>query len=235
MKASQIAKMIDHSILHPTFTDEDLKKECLVAKKYKVATVCVKPYHTSMAKEILKGSDVEICAVIGFPHGNNATSIKIEETIQVIRDGASEVDMVVNIGKVLQLDWHYIEKEIAAINAICISNNAILKVIFENDFLPNDEHKIKLCGICSKIGVAFVKTSTGYGFVKNVDGSYAYQGATDYDLQLMRLHAAPGVQIKAAGGVRTLDDILRVHKLGVTRVGATATIAIMEEAQRLFE
>jgi len=235
MKINDIAKMIDHSILHPTFTDEDLMKECKIALQYNVATVCVKPYHVVKAKEILKGSDVMVCAVIGFPHGNSTVIMKIEETIQVINDGATEVDMVVNIGKVLQNDWTYIEEEIQQINQSCVSNNAILKVIFENDFLPSDELKIKLCEICSRVKVAFIKTSTGYGFVKNTEGTYSYNGATDNDLILMRKHAAPDVEIKAAGGIRTLDDIIRVKELGVTRVGATATIAILEEAKNRFQ
>lgn len=234
MKASDIAKMIDHSILHPAFTDEDLKSECSVAKKYKVATVCVKPYHTALAKEILAESDVGICAVIGFPHGNNTIAIKMEETKQVICDGATEVDMVVNIGKVLQNDWSYIEHEIDSINKLCKSENAILKVIFENDFIPDNQTKIKLCEICSKVKVAFVKTSTGYGFVKNEKGSYFYKGATEHDLKLMRKYSSSNVEIKAAGGVRTLNDVIKVRELGVTRVGATATIAIVEEAKKQF-
>lgn len=230
MNVNDIAKMIDHSILHPSFTDEDLLKECLIAKKYNVATVCVKPYHTARAKEIMKGSDVGICAVIGFPHGNSSTDIKTAETRQVIADGATEVDMVVNIGKVLQGDWHYVEQEIIQVNQTCVAEGAILKVIFENDFLPDDDTKIKLCEICSKVKVAFVKTSTGYGFVKTIGGNYTYKGATEHDLELMREHSTSEVQIKAAGGIRTLDDILMVRSLGVSRVGATATVTIMEEA-----
>jgi deoxyribose-phosphate aldolase len=226
----EIAKMIDHSILHPAYSDNDLRRECEIARKYNVATVCVKPFHTSLAAKLMQGSGVRICAVIGFPHGNNTLSIKLSETLQVINDGATEVDMVVNIGKVIQEDWEYIENEINEINQFCILKGAILKVIFENDFLPSDELKIKLCEICSHSGVAFVKTSTGYGFKKNNQGTYYYDGATDHDLRLMREHCSQDIQIKAAGGVRTLADILRVRKLGVTRVGATATEAILKEA-----
>jgi deoxyribose-phosphate aldolase len=233
-KVSDIAKMIDHSILHPTFTDEDLKKNCETAKKYHVATVCVKPYHTRMAAEILKDSDVAVCAVIGFPHGNSTTEVKIAETLQVIKDGATEVDMVANIGKVLQGDWSYVDNEIKTINDTCLKNKAILKVIFETDFLSRDEDKIKLCEICSNHKVAFVKTSTGYGFVKNDDGKFSYVGATEHDLKLMRKHSAPEVQIKASGGIRNLDQILKVRELGVTRVGATATVAIIEEARKRY-
>jgi deoxyribose-phosphate aldolase len=231
---SGIAKMIDHSILHPTFTDDDLKNNCEIAKKYHVATVCVKPYHTRMATDILKGSDVAVCAVIGFPHGNSTIAIKAAEALQVIQDGATEVDMVFNIGKALQADWDYIDNELKAIHNICLKNNALLKAIFETDFVSRDKDKIILCELCSKHKIDFVKTSTGYGFVKDSDGKYSYIGATEHDVKLMRKHCAPNVQIKAAGGIRTLDQILRMRELGVTRVGATATVTILEETKKRF-
>ncbi|MBB3058887.1 deoxyribose-phosphate aldolase [Mucilaginibacter gotjawali] len=233
-KVTELAKMIDHSLLHPTMTDEDLYQGCLLAKKYNVATVCIKPYAIKEALEWLRGSDVLVCAVIGFPQGNSTTAVKVFETEQACIDGAQEIDMVVNIGKVLGEDWAYVEEEIAAIVAVTKKHKAALKVIFENDFLPDDQFKIKLCEICSKLKVEFVKTSTGYGFVKGGDGKYSYEGATEHDLVLMRIHAAPEVQIKAAGGVRTLDDLLKVKALGVTRVGATATAAMLEEAKKRF-
>lgn len=229
-----IAKMIDHSILHPTFTDKDLIENCEIAKKYHVATVCVKPCHVSMATAILEGSDVAVCAVVGFPHGNSAIEIKKAETLQVIRDGAAEVDMVVNIGKVLQNDWSYLDEELKTINDACVQHGAILKVIFETDFVTRAEDKIKLCELCNKHKVAFVKTSTGYGFVKDNDGNYHYTGATESDLKLMRKHCRAEIQVKAAGGIRTLDQILKVREIGVTRVGATATVTIMEEAMKRF-
>jgi deoxyribose-phosphate aldolase len=232
---TDIAKMIDHSILHPTFTDDDLKSNCEVAKKYHVATVCVKPYHTRMAADLLKGSDVTVCAVIGFPHGNSTIEIKAAETLQVIKDGATEVDMVVNIGKVLQADWDYIDNELKTIHDICLKNKSLLKVIFETDYLSHDEDKIKLCELSSRHKIDFVKTSTGYGFVKDSDGKYSYTGATEHDIILMRKHCTPSVQIKAAGGIRTLDQILKMRELGVTRVGATATVTIMEEAKKRFK
>ena len=228
----ELAKMIDHSLLHPTMTDDILKQECEVAKKYDVASVCIKPYAVKNAVEWLKESNVVVGTVIGFPHGNSTIDIKVKETEQAIADGAKEIDMVVNIGKVLGEDWDYIEKEISAINGATVSLGAILKVIFENDYLTEDKFKIKLCEICSETKVAFVKTSTGYGFIKGSDGKYSYQGATEHDLKLMRRYSDPEVQVKAAGGVRTLDDLLKVKELGVTRVGATATIAILEEAKK---
>ncbi len=233
MKVTELAKMIDHSLLHPTMTDEQLKTGCDIAKQYNVASVCIKPYAVKQAAEWLAGSDVLVGTVIGFPHGNSAAEIKVAETKQACHDGAVEIDMVVNIGKVLGGQWDYVEEEINAVMQAAHEGGAILKVIFENDYLQ-DEHIIKLCEICSHIGVDFVKTSTGYGFVKGDDGKYSYQGATHHDLKLMRQHSAPNVQVKAAGGVRTLDDLLAVQELGVTRVGATATVAMIEEAKKRF-
>jgi deoxyribose-phosphate aldolase len=229
----ELAKMIDHSLLHPTMTDAQIADGCQLARRYEVATVCVKPYAIVMAKDLLAGSGVGICAVIAFPHGNSATAIKVNEAATAVRAGAAEIDAVINIGKALGGDWPYVREEIRAINALVTGQRAILKVIFENDFLE-DPHIIRLCQICSEIGVAFVKTSTGYGFVKQPDGSYNYKGATEHHLRLMRTHCAHAVQIKAAGGVRTLDDLLRVRALGATRVGATATQAILDEAARRF-
>ena len=233
-KVKELAKMIDHSLLHPTMTDKELVEGCDLAKYYDVASVCVKPYFVKQAAELLKDSDVLVGTVIGFPHGNSAINIKVKETEQACKDGAVEIDMVVNIGKVLSEDWRYVKSEIFAINKMCLKHGAILKVIFENDFLPKDKFKIKLCQICSTVGVAFVKTSTGYGFVKGSDGKYSYEGATEKDLILMRKYAAPDVQVKAAGGVRTLDGLLKVKELGVTRLGASATATILEDAKKRF-
>ncbi|KAF2857933.1 deoxyribose-phosphate aldolase [Piedraia hortae CBS 480.64] len=226
----QLAKMIDHSLLHPTMTDEEIKAGLAVAKRYDVATACVKPYAIPLAKKELQGSSVEICPVIGFPHGNSATEVKVYEAQQAAKAGGSEIDMVINIGKALGKDWDYVQEEIRAINEVVTSNGAILKVIFENDYLQ-DEHIEKLCKICTDLNVKFIKTSTGYGFVKQSNGMYNYKGATIPQLKLMRKTAGSDVEIKAAGGVRTLDDLLHVMTLGVTRIGASATKAIMEEAE----
>jgi deoxyribose-phosphate aldolase len=223
--------MIDHSLLHPTMTDEAIRSGCELARRYDVATACVKPYAIELAKRILDGSGVGVCAVIAFPHGNSVTSLKIREAAEAVASGATEIDMVVNIGKVLGGDWDYVSDEIRAINDAVVRGGAILKVIFENDYLE-DAHIIKLCEICSEHAVAFVKTSTGYGFVKQPNGFYSYAGATDHALRLMRAHLPPSVQVKAAGGVRSLDDLLRVRGLGVTRIGATATKEILEDAKR---
>lgn len=228
---NSLAKMIDHSLLHPTMTDEDIAEGCKLAARLDVATACIKPYSIEKARDLLFGTGVDICAVIAFPHGNSVTSIKIGEAEQAVITGAQEIDMVVNVGKVLGGDWDYVSKEIKAVNDVVTSNGAILKVIFENDFLQ-DEHIIRLCEICSNHQVAFVKTSTGYGFVKQANGMYAYQGATDHHLKLMKEHVSSSVRIKAAGGVRTMDDLLRVREIGASRVGATATQTILEEAKR---
>ena len=226
-----LAKMIDHSLLHPTMTDAEILKGCEIAVKYDVATVCIKPYAVSMCRQALQGSSVKICSVIGFPHGNSATAIKVAEAVLAIQEGSAEIDMVINIGKALGGDWDYVRADIEAVNQACIKNGAILKVIFETDYL-GDEHIIKLCRICSELQVAFVKTSSGYGFVKQPNGDYNYKGATEHVLTLMREHSARDVQIKAAGGVRNLDQLLKVRELGCTRIGATATEAMLEEAKK---
>ena len=233
-KVKEIAKMIDHSILHPTFTDDDLRRECETAVKYDVASVCVKPYAVGMAAELLKGSDVLVGAVIGFPAGNSAVEVKVFETETACRDGAKEIDMVINIGKALQGDWDYIKREVSAVVDASHKFGAITKVIFETDYITKDEQKIKLCEICSEAGADYVKTSTGYGFVKGADGKYSYTGATAHDIELMQKHCPPHVKIKAAGGVRTLSDLLKLKELGISRCGATATAAMLDEAKRIF-
>lgn len=233
-KVQELAKMIDHSILHPTMTDEDLRRECEVAKKYHVASVCVKPYAVKQATEVLKGSDVLVGCVIGFPAGNSATEVKVFETEMACNDGAVEIDMVVNIGKVLQGDWDYTEKEIAAVTQTCHKNGAIVKVIFETDYVTKQEYIIRLCEICTKVGADYVKTSTGFGFVKGGDGKYSYEGATIPNLELMKKSVGPNVKVKAAGGVRSLAGLLAVQKAGCSRCGATATVSILEDAKKQF-
>ena len=229
-----LAKMIDHSILQPTHTDEDLLKQCEVARKFDVASVCVKPYAVRAAVEHLKGSSVKVGCVIGFPHGNSTSAVKVFEARQACQDGATEIDMVINIGKTLGGDWDYVEDEIKDVTDICHMNNAIVKVIFETDFVTKTADKIRLCEICTRAGADFVKTSTGYGFIKQPDGDYNYTGATLADVQLMRKYSGPRVQVKCAGGVRTLDDLLKMREAGATRSGATATEAILTEAKNRF-
>ena len=226
--------MIDHSILHPTFTDQDLREGCEIAKKYEVASVCVKPYMVKDAVGFLKGSDVKVGCVIGFPHGNSTTKVKVFETIEACKDGAEEIDMVINIGKMLQGDLDYVEKEVKAIAKACHDNGAILKVIFETDYITDTDMKIALCKACSRAGADYVKTSTGYGFVKRANGDYNYTGATIDDLRLMKKNVFEGVKVKAAGGVRNLDQLIEVEAAGAARCGATATVAILGDAKKRF-
>ncbi len=233
-KVTELAKMIDHSILHPTMTDEDLKRECEVAARYNVASVCVKPYAVKQAVELLKGTDVLVGCVIGFPAGNSAIEVKVFETETACNDGAVEIDMVINIGKALGGDWNYIEKEINAVTTASHRNNAIVKVIFETDYITKEADIVKLCQICTQAEADYVKTSTGYGFVKQPGGDYNYKGATIPVLKLMKENIGPKVKLKAAGGVRTLDQLLEVQAAGCSRSGATATAAMIEEAKKRF-
>ena len=217
----QIAKMIDHSLLNPVLTDQQLQEGCRLAARYEVATVCIKPYYLGRCTALLHGSGVKPTTTIGFPHGGHSTPVKLAEAEEALRDGAQELDMVVNIGKVLSGDWDYVRKDIGAVVQSGHKGAALVKVIFENCYLQN-EHKIALCRICGEVGADFVKTSTGY----------AASGATIEDLKLMRANSPTGVQVKAAQGVRTLDVLLEMRALGVTRVGATATAVILDDCKR---
>lgn len=161
-EARELAKMIDHSILHPAMTDEDLKRECEVARKYHVASVCVKPYAVPLAFGLLQRSDVLVGCVIGFPAGNSATSVKVFEAEQACKDGAVEIDMVINIAKALQGDWDYVEMEIGAVTEACHKNGAIVKVIFETDYVTRESDIVQLCEICTRVGADYVKISTGF-------------------------------------------------------------------------
>lgn len=226
-----LAKMIDHSILQQNVTDREILKGIEISKRYNVAAVCTKPYTVPMVAEHLAGTGIAVCTVIAFPHGNISTAMRVTEAEMAMADGATEIDMVVNIGKVLSEDWIYVSEELKVVNDVVTGKGNILKVIFENDFLEN-YHIIKLCEICSEHKVAFVKTSTGYGFVKQENGMYSYKGATIQQVKLMRHHSANYVKIKAAGAIRNLDDFLKFRELGVSRIGATATESILEEAKK---
>ena len=223
-----IVGMIDHALLHPTMTDEELRAGCELAKQLGVASVCVKPYAVSTAMHILDGSGVAVGTVIGFPHGANLTEIKVLETRFACEQGASEVDLVVNIGKVLSEDWDYVEVEIRNVVDTAHSFGAITKVIFENDYLEDDRFKIQLCDICRRVGAEFVKTSTGFGFVKQSGGDYNYRGATEADVRLMSEHAGDQMQVKAAGGIRSFEDAQKMVDLGATRLGTSASAGIAE-------
>jgi deoxyribose-phosphate aldolase len=228
----ELAGMIDHSLLHPTMTDRDLEEGCRIAAEYRVASVCIKPYYVRRTAEILAGTGVAVCTVIGFPHGGSVTESKRYETELACRDGATEIDMVINIGKALSGDWDYVAADIRAVVEEAHRHGAIVKVIFENDYMPDDAIKVRLCQVCEAVNADYVKTSTGYGFVKGADGKYSYQGATEHDLKLMRANCSPRVQVKAAGGVRDLDALIRCRDLGCGRVGATATAVMLTEYRR---
>jgi deoxyribose-phosphate aldolase len=221
MNYTDIAKMIDHSLLLPTMTIGDLEAGCRLALDYDVASVCILPYYLKRCAELLHGSTVQTSTTIGFPHGGHCTAIKLAEARQALADGGQELDMVVNISQVLSGGWHYVRQEIATIVDAAHVARAKVKVIFENCYL-RDEHKIKLCEICGEVGADWVKTSTGYG----------PSGATIDDLKLMRRHSPPSVQIKAAGGVRDLDKVLEIQALGVTRVGASKTKEILDDSRQ---
>ncbi len=220
MTLADLAGMFDHSLLQPSLTDAELEKGCLLAREYGVASVCIKPYAVKLAAKLLAGSRVQASTTIGFPHGGHVTAIKVAESEIALADGATELDMVVNIGKVLSGEWNYVADDIAAVVRVAHAANAKVKVIFENALLK-DEHKIALCRICGEVRADWVKTSTGY----------AESGATIEDLKLMRQHSPPWVQVKAAGGVRTYDKLVEVRAIGVSRVGATATKVILDEAK----
>jgi deoxyribose-phosphate aldolase len=218
---TDVAKMIDHSLLNPTLTHTDFEKGCRLAIDYDVASVCILPYYLRRCAELLKGSAVKASTTIGFPHGGHTTAIKVAEARQALADGGQELDMVVNISAVLSGDWTYVGRDIQAIAKVTHDAGQKVKVIFENAYL-NDEQKIRLCEICGEIGADWVKTSTGY----------APSGATIEDLTLMRKHSPSHVQVKAAGGVRDLDALLRVREVGVTRCGATRTASMLDEARK---
>jgi deoxyribose-phosphate aldolase len=218
---SDIAKMIDHSLLNPALTVPELESGCELARSYDVASVCILPYYAARCAALLAGSTVQPSTTIGFPHGGHATSVKLAEVEQALKDGATELDMVINISQARSGQWNYVEREIRALADTTHSAGAKIKVIFENAYL-DDAAKIRLCEICGTIGVDWVKTSTGY----------ASSGATLPDLQLMRRHSPPQVQVKAAGGIRTLDALLEVRALGVTRAGATRTAEMLDECRR---
>lgn len=214
---SDIALMIDHSLLNPAFTDEDITAGCRLADEYKVATVCVRPSDVKLADKLLKNSPVKVTTVIGFPHGTTTTLAKLAETQEAIENGCEELDVVLNIGKMKSGDYEYVKKELSAIISVAHARDVKVKVIFENAYLTKEEIKTATL-ICNEVNADWVKTSTGY----------AGSGALDEDLVIMRKFALLHIQVKAAGGVRTLERAIEVKELGCTRFGATATKAILD-------
>jgi deoxyribose-phosphate aldolase len=213
-----VAKMIDHSLLRPELTDEQVVEGCEIARKYNVATVTVRPCDVDTAVRQMEGSSVPVGSVSGFPHGSTTTAAKLYETRDLLRRGAKEIDMVINISKLLSRQFQHVETEVSQMAEACHQQGAILKVIFENAYLT-DELKIIACRICDKARADFIKTSTGF----------APTGYTLEDLNLMRKYSSPKMRIKAAGGVRSLEKVLEVYEAGCSRFGATATVAILED------
>lgn len=219
LTAAQVAKMIDHAILKPDATRSDAEKGCQIALKHHTASVCVKPNDVAYCAKILQGSDVLVGTVTGFPHGNSVSAAKVLEAEIAVKDGAKEIDMVLPIGLVRSGEYNYVKKEVEMMYHFCHKENALLKIIFENCYLTK-EQIIICCEICGDVGVDFVKTSTGFG-------TY---GARTEDVELMRQNTPEYIQIKASGGIRTLDDFLAMYNAGATRMGASATETIVEEA-----
>jgi deoxyribose-phosphate aldolase len=223
---TSIVALIDHAVLQPTQTDADLRAACKLCIEVGTASVCVKPSMVPLTAELLAGSRVVPSTVIGFPHGGTTTATKVRETEIACREGAREVDMVVNIGRVLAEDWQFAGDDIRAVVEAAKAGGAITKVIFETGLLPNDAVKIRLCELSEQAGAAFVKTSTGFGMVKSDAGGMQATGATEHDIRLMRAHCGPQLQVKASGGIRSYEDAKKFVALGVTRLGTSGTESI---------
>lgn len=216
-----LSRMIDHSLLNPTMTAAVCEEGIRLAIAYDTASVCIMPWYLKRCAELLAGSAVKASTTIGFPHGGHVSAVKAQEAEQALRDGGAELDMVVNIAAVLSGKWDLVRDDIRGVVETTHAGGGKVKVIFENCYLTTD-HKIRLCEICGELGADWVKTSTGYGT----------GGAVDEDLALMRRHSPASVQVKAAGGIRTFERLLQVRALGASRVGATATKAILDEARK---
>ena len=214
----EVARLIDHSLLNPNQTAISVDAGCRQALDWGVAAVCVTPCYVGHCADILQGSEVATCTVIGFPHGTQALPVKIYEARQAMADGATELDMVINISAAVSEDFNYVQNEISTLLTEARGNGAKLKVIFENCYL-NDIQKIRLCEICAELGVDWVKTSTGFGST----------GATVKDVTMMVHRCAPGVQVKAAGGIRDLRTVLMFHQLGCSRIGCSRTADVLAE------
>lgn len=218
-----IAKMLDHSTLQPYLTEADIRRGCELALKYDCASVCARPCDVPILAEMLAGSDVKVCTVIGFPHGAHQTAIKVAEARLALDEGCEELDMVINIGKMIAGDDDYVRDEIRQLADLAHSRGAILKVILETCYLT-DAQKVRCCQLSEEAGADFVKTSTGYGS----------KGCTIEDLKLMRASVSPKMRVKGSGGIRDLDTVLSARAVGANRCGVSATAKIMEEAEKRY-
>ncbi|MGB6941821.1 MAG: deoxyribose-phosphate aldolase [Bryobacteraceae bacterium] len=218
--ALNIARLIDHTLLRPEATREDILKLCAEARQYNFASVCLNSCWVPIAASELAGSDIKVCTVVGFPLGATLTEAKLHETEAALRAGAQEIDMVQNIGALRGDDDRAVEEEIALIAAACHRAGAIVKVILETALLSDDQ-KTSACTLAKLAGADFVKTSTGFG----------PSGATVHDVELMRRAVGPEMGVKASGGIRTLDDLLKMLDAGATRIGASASVQIVEAAR----
>jgi deoxyribose-phosphate aldolase len=221
MTVEQFAKTIDHSLLRPELTEEEVVAGCELAHRYQVASVCVKPYHVKLATKVLAGSDVLVSTVVGFPHGSSAIETKVAEAKQTLDDGAVELDMVINIGELRSGHYDYVRDEVKSVCHLAHARDAKVKVILENAYLT-DAQKVMACKLCDDAGADWVKTSTGF----------APSGAKMADIRLMRAAVSTRVQLKAAHGVRTLASALEMIDAGVTRIGATATQTMIEDFKK---
>jgi deoxyribose-phosphate aldolase len=217
---------IDHAVLHPTQQAGDVRAACELAARLRIASVCVKPSYVSLAADLLQGSTVAAGTVVGFPHGGTSTVAKMAEAIEACQAGAAEIDMVVNLGKVLAAEWDYTLSEITQVVQAARDGGALTKVILEMGLLPDRAIKVRLCKISEEAGAAFIKTSTGFGFVKNATGQLVPTGATEEDVSLMVASVSPRVGVKASGGIRSFREAARMMELGAARIGTSATEAI---------
>lgn len=217
-RRSEIARLIDHALLHPALTEEDLERGCRDAVRFQVASVCILPYYVKRCAELLGDSGVRVGTTISFPHGAQSTAVKLVETERALAEGAEELDLVVNVSRTLSGDWNYVEEELRGVVELVHAAGAKFKVIFETCYL-GEEHKIRLCQICGELRVDWVKTSTGFGPA----------GATADDVRFLRNHSPPHVQVKAAGGIHTLERLLEMYAAGATRIGASRTVEILNQ------
>ena len=226
--------MLDQAILHPTIDAPSMRREIEALRHWPLASFCVKPSHVAEAVRLVEASAAQIGTVVGFPHGTTTAATKAAEAREALTLGASEVDMVINVGAVIGHEWETVRADIVAVLNVCREASGLLKVIFETDYVTEDDDKRRLCELCGELGVDFVKTSTGFGYIKRPDGTIGYTGATAHDIALMREASPASVGVKPSGCVRTLEHVLTFARLGASRMGTTSTAAIMDAAINRF-